>query len=97
MAAGSKPAAKTAAPAETAQATVAPANPAEVRQAQYADGTGWGLGQGAPEDRFVEIDAQGNDVGKPSAKPPAGKYARQVAVKGAPVTADQRRALGLDK
>lgn len=74
-----------------------PTPPAAVRQQEYAAGTGWELGQLAPEDRYVEVGPQGEDVGKPSKTAPAGKYARQVSIKGAPVDAAQRAALGLDK
>jgi hypothetical protein len=90
-------AAKTATAAPAAPPAEAPTPPAAVRQQQYDAGTGWELGQSAPEDRYVEVGPDGADVGKPSKEAPAGKYARQVSVKGAPVTADQRAALGLDK
>lgn len=92
-------------PASTQNATAgagdtpppAPTPPAAVRQQQYDAGEGWDLGQRAPEDRFVEVGPDGADVGKPSNKAPAGKYSRQISVKGAPVDASQRAALGLDK
>lgn len=72
------------------------AHPARVAQARYAEGEGWELGQAAPADRFREVDAQGNLTGKATAKAPAGKYARQVAVKGQPVTNSVRAELELD-
>lgn len=81
----------------TVNANVPTARASEVRQVQYADGEGWGIGQGAPEDRYIEIGPDGADVGKPVKTPPKGKYARQVAIKGAPITADARRVMGLDK
>jgi hypothetical protein len=74
-----------------------PNPPATVAQRQYAPGTGWELGQLAPADRFVELDPQGNITGKATTSAPKGKAAVQVAIKGAPVTAETRRALGLDK
>lgn len=79
------------------QAVIQPAaRPATVAQQRYAQQEGWELGNTAPADRFVEIDAQGEQVGKPSAKLKPGTYGRQVAVKGAVVDAATRAALGLD-
>ncbi len=55
---------------------------------QYADaGSGWEVGKLAPADRFRDLDkSTGEPTGKSYAKPKAGAYATQVAVKGAPVT-----------
>lgn len=93
--------------AKTAEAKAAPAatvptaeTPAvSVRQQEYSPGTGWSVGELAPEDRYIEVGPDGAPVkgAKPSAEAPAGKYAQQIAVKGAPVTAAARVQLGLDK
>lgn len=91
-------------PAATADPSAPAADPAPVAQPQPAvveqqryTGEGWEVGQYAPKDRFQEIDAQGNPIGKVLDAAPKGKYGTQIAVKGAVVTHATRRALGLDK
>lgn len=74
------------APAQAPAATVQPV--------RYAAGTGWELGQAAPSDKFIEVGPDGADVGKPTGTAPKG-YGRQIAAKGATVTAAVRADLGL--
>ena len=74
-----------------------PPAPSTVATARYADGKGWGVGQAAPEDQYMELDGNGQPTGKASSKPPEGKYATQVAVKGDVVTDTMRRTLGKGK
>ncbi|MEV6081114.1 hypothetical protein AB0L80_39390 [Streptomyces sp. NPDC052069] len=67
---------------------------AAVRPQEYAAGTGWQVGQSAPEDAFRALDAGGTGapVGPVVAVHPGG-YARQIVSKGALVTEGVRREL----
>ncbi|WP_406735356.1 hypothetical protein OG508_28085 [Streptomyces sp. NBC_01108] len=67
---------------------------ATVRTQEYAAGTGWQVGQVAPEDAFRALDAAGTGapVGPVVSAHPGG-YARQIVTKGALVTEDVRREL----
>jgi hypothetical protein len=67
---------------------------ATVRTQEYSAGTGWDVGQTAPEDAYRALDAAGS--GEPTGpvvnKHPGG-YARQIVTKGALVTEGVKREL----
>ncbi|WP_330236153.1 hypothetical protein [Streptomyces sp. NBC_00566] len=67
---------------------------AAVRTQEYSAGTGWEVGQTAPDDAFRALDAAG--TGEPTGpvvhKHPGG-YARQIVAKGALITEGVRREL----
>ncbi|MFJ1698183.1 hypothetical protein ACIOHC_24210 [Streptomyces sp. NPDC088252] len=69
-----------------------------VRTREYAAGTGWQVGQTAPEDAFRALDAAGTGapVGPVVSAHPGG-YARQIVAKGALVTEGVRRELDAAK
>lgn len=71
---------------ETAQATV--------RTQEYAAGTGWDVGQTAPEDAYRALDAAGTGgpTGPVVHKHPGG-HARQIVAKGGLVTDGVKREL----
>jgi hypothetical protein len=64
-----------------------------VQPQQYSGGTGWELGQTAPEDRFRRIDDDGQFVGEAEATVSGGGRWVQVVTKGSPITADVVRGL----
>ncbi|MYX16858.1 hypothetical protein GTY67_26275 [Streptomyces sp. SID8374] len=67
---------------------------ATVRTQEYDAGTGWEIGQRAPEDAFRALDGAGTGgVTGPVVHTHPGGYARQIAVKGQVVTAGARREL----
>lgn len=68
--------------------------PAAVRTQEYSAGTGWDIGQTAPEDAFRKLDSAGSGepVGPVVHSHPGG-YARQVVVKGGLITAGVKREL----
>lgn len=69
-------------------------NPAAVRTQEYAAGTGWQIGQTAPEDAFRALDVAGTgEATGPVVHTHPGGYARQIAVKGSVITAGVRREL----
>lgn len=67
---------------------------ATIRTQEYSAGTGWEVGQTAPEDAFRALDVSGS--GEPTGpvvnKHPGG-YARQIVTKGALITEGVRREL----
>ena len=67
---------------------------ATVRPQEYAAGTGWDVGQTAPEDAYRALDAAGTGgpTGPVVHKHPGG-HARQIVTKGALITAGVRREL----
>lgn len=71
---------------------------ATVRPQEYAAGTGWEVGQTAPEDAYRALDAAG--TGSPTGpvvhKHPGG-YARQIVAKGGLVTDGVKRELDAAK
>ncbi|MCX4601209.1 hypothetical protein OG402_11990 [Streptomyces anulatus] len=74
-------------PEETAPA-------ATVRPQEYSAGTGWEVGQTAPEDAFRALDVSGSgEPTGPVVNTHPGGYARQIVTKGALVTAGVRREL----
>ncbi|WP_327246552.1 hypothetical protein [Streptomyces sp. NBC_01320] len=72
--------------------TEAPA--ATVRTQEYAAGTGWDVGQLAPEDAFRALDSDGYStaVGPVVHEHPGG-HARQIVAKGGLVTEGVKREL----
>lgn len=73
-------------------------NPAVVRTQEYAAGTGWEVGQRAPEDAFRVLDDQGaGSVTGPVVHTHPGGHARQIVAKGGLVTAGVRRELDAAK
>lgn len=67
---------------------------ATVRTQEYAAGTGWDVGQTAPEDAFRALDGDGhNTLVGPVVHTHPGGYARQIVTKGSLVTAGVRREL----
>ncbi len=78
-------------PAEQPEQT-APA--ATVRTQEYSAGTGWEVGQTAPEDAYRALGGEGmtTPVGPVVHKHPGG-HARQIVTKGARITAGVRREL----
>ncbi|ONI48632.1 MULTISPECIES: hypothetical protein [unclassified Streptomyces] len=67
---------------------------ATIRTQEYDAGTGWEIGQRAPEDAFRALDGAGTGgVTGPVVHTHPGGYARQIAVKGQVVTAGARREL----
>lgn len=67
---------------------------ATVRPQEYAAGTGWEIGQTAPEDAFRALGGDGYaaPVGPVVSAHPGG-FARLIVVKGAVVTEGARREL----
>ncbi|MEE4491611.1 hypothetical protein [Streptomyces sp. BE230] len=67
---------------------------ATVRPQEYAAGTGWEIGQTAPEDAYRALGGDGHaaPVGPVLATHPGG-HARLIVVKGAVVTEGARREL----
>ncbi|GAA2112466.1 hypothetical protein GCM10009759_55200 [Kitasatospora saccharophila] len=67
---------------------------AAVRPREYAAGTGWDVGQSAPDDayRALDPDGTGAPVG-PVVHTHPGGYAVQIVAKGALVTESVARAL----
>ncbi|WP_228181342.1 hypothetical protein [Streptomyces anulatus] len=67
---------------------------ATVRPQEYSAGTGWDVGQTAPEDAFRALGGEGmtTPVGPVVHEHPGG-YARQVVTKGGLVTDGVRREL----
>jgi hypothetical protein len=72
--------------------------PAAVRTQEYAAGTGWDIGQTAPEDAFRALGGEGmtTPVGPVVNKHPGG-FARQIVSKGALVTEGVKRELDAAK
>ncbi|MEU9198855.1 hypothetical protein [Streptomyces sp. NPDC048332] len=67
---------------------------AAVRTQEYAAGTGWDVGQVAPDDAFRALDAAGSgEVTGPVVHTHPGGYARQIVVKGGLITAGVKREL----
>ncbi|MFY0511806.1 hypothetical protein ACOMD4_15690 [Streptomyces anulatus] len=67
---------------------------ATVRPQEYSAGTGWEVGQTAPEDAFRALDAAGTGGPTgPVVHTHPGGYARQIVTKGALITAGVRREL----
>jgi len=64
-----------------------------VRPQQYSGGEGWELGQTAPEDRFRQLDDDGQFVGEAQSKVSGGGRWVQVVTKGSPITPDVVRGL----
>lgn len=78
-------------------ATRTPARRSTIETQKYAGPEGWEPGNAAPEDRYVELAADGTVVpDSVTATPKAGAYARQIVAKGDTVTPDHRASLGLD-
>jgi hypothetical protein len=73
-------------------------NPAAVRTQEYAAGTGWDIGQTAPEDAFRALGGEGmsTPVGPIVNKHPGG-FARQVVAKGGLITEGVKRELNAAK
>ncbi|MGW9299419.1 hypothetical protein ACWHA3_01150 [Streptomyces cyaneofuscatus] len=67
---------------------------ATVRTQEYAAGTGWNVGQTAPDDAFRALDAAGTGgpTGPVVHEHPGG-YARQIVAKGGLVTDGVKREL----
>lgn len=67
---------------------------ATIRTQEYSAGTGWDIGQTAPEDAFRALDAAGTGgpTGPVVHKHPGG-YARQIVAKGGLVTDGVKREL----
>ena len=67
---------------------------ATIRTQEYDGGTGWDVGQRAPEDAFRALaeDGSGAVTGPIVHKHPGG-YARQIVAKGGLVTAGVKREL----
>ncbi|MEU0157938.1 hypothetical protein ABZ154_03595 [Streptomyces sp. NPDC006261] len=67
---------------------------ATIRTQEYSAGTGWEVGQTAPEDayRALDVSGSGEPTGPVVNKHPGG-YARQIVTKGALVTAGVKREL----
>ncbi|MFD5901002.1 hypothetical protein ACFWHG_05820 [Streptomyces microflavus] len=67
---------------------------ATVRTQEYAAGTGWDVGQKAPEDAFRALDAAGTGGPTgPVVHTHPGGYARQIVAKGGLVTDGVKREL----
>ncbi|WP_098892266.1 hypothetical protein [Streptomyces sp. or3] len=67
---------------------------ATVRPQEYTAGTGWDVGQTAPEDAYRALDTAGTGGPTgPVVHTHPGGYARQIVTKGALVTAGVRREL----
>lgn len=64
-----------------------------VRPQQYSGGEGWELGQFAPEDRFRQIDDDGQFIGEAQSSAKGGGRWVQVVTKGSPITPDVLRGL----
>jgi hypothetical protein len=84
-------AARSSKPDETPDQPQAPMQ--AVRPQQYSGGQGWELGQTAPEDRFRQIDDDGQFVGEAASKVSGGGRWVQVVTKGSPITPDVKRGL----
>ncbi|MGY1500808.1 hypothetical protein ACW4TU_30225 [Streptomyces sp. QTS52] len=71
-----------------------PTNPAVVSTREYSGGTGWDVGQSAPDDAFRALDSAGSgeQVG-PVVHTHPGGYARQIVAKGGLITAGVKREL----
>lgn len=80
------------------QEQAAQPNPAAVRTKEYAAGTGWDVGQKAPEDAFRALGGEGmtTAVGPVVHEHPGG-YARQIVAKGGLVTEGVKRELDAAK
>lgn len=67
---------------------------ATVRTQEYSAGTGWDVGQTAPEDAFRALDGDGHNtpVG-PVVNSHPGGFARQIVVKGGLITEGVKREL----
>ncbi|MFF8467914.1 hypothetical protein [Streptomyces griseus] len=78
------------------QEEAAPA--ATVRTQEYGAGTGWDVGQAAPEDAYRALDAAGTGgpTGPVVHKHPGG-YARQIVAKGGLVTEGVKHELDAAK
>ncbi|MFD5058253.1 hypothetical protein [Streptomyces sp. NPDC058394] len=67
---------------------------ATVRTQEYAAGTGWDVGQTAPEDAFRALDGDGHStVVGPVVHEHPGGHARQIVSKGGLVTEGVKREL----
>lgn len=67
---------------------------ATVRTQEYEAGTGWDVGQTAPEDAFRALDANGTGAPTgPVVSSHPGGYARLIVAKGALVTDGVKREL----
>jgi hypothetical protein len=73
-------------------------NPAVVRTQEYAAGTGWDIGQTAPEAAYRQLGGEGmtTPVGPVVNKHPGG-HARLIVAKGGLVTAGVKRELDAAK
>lgn len=80
--------------AEAKKPAMEKAPAATVRPQEYDAGTGWDVGQLAPEDAFRALDTAdfATPVGPVVHEHPGG-YARQIVAKGGTVTAGVRREL----
>ncbi|TJZ55609.1 hypothetical protein FCH28_09730 [Streptomyces piniterrae] len=68
--------------------------PAAVRTKEYAAGTGWDIGQTAPDDAFRALDAAGSgEPTGPVVHSHPGGYARQIVAKGGLITEGVKREL----
>lgn len=69
-------------------------NPAAVRTQEYAAGTGWNVGQTAPEAAYRALGGEGmtTPVGPIANKHPGG-FARLIVAKGGLITAGVKRDL----
>lgn len=69
-------------------------NPAAVSTREYSGGTGWAVGQAAPDDAFRALDSAGTgeQVG-PVVHTHPGGYARQIVAKGGLITEGVKREL----
>ncbi|MFE3004240.1 MULTISPECIES: hypothetical protein [unclassified Streptomyces] len=67
---------------------------AMVRTQEYSAGTGWEIGQTAPEDAYRALDGDGHNTPTgPVVSSHPGGYARLIVAKGAQVTDGVRREL----
>jgi hypothetical protein len=69
-------------------------NAAVVSTREYAGGTGWDVGQSAPDDAYRALDSAGSgeQVGPVLHEHPGG-YARQIVAKGGLITEGVKREL----
>ncbi|MEU7431084.1 hypothetical protein AB0B07_09535 [Streptomyces sioyaensis] len=68
--------------------------PATVRTQEYAAGTGWDVGQTAPDDAYRALDAAGTgELTGPVLHSHPGGYARQIVAKGGLITEGVKREL----
>lgn len=79
---------------KTADAADEQPNAAVVSTREYAGGTGWDVGQAAPDDAYRALDSAGSgeQVGPVLHEHPGG-FARQIVAKGGLITEGVKREL----